>query len=136
MEDRNMEILENLEMIRELLVKTEKDITRRIELVQRARNERRCSFSRFSKALKSTQADLEELLSLIKRLQIIEGPECYHIIYKEGEIKSVEAYKQCTKDYEVTINNLGLRKNIVFSECRPLVEDLIESLPFILIDEE
>lgn len=136
MPKRDEIILENIEMIRELLVKTEEDLMRRIKLVQKARNERKCSFSRFSRALKSTQADLEELLSLVKRLQIVEGSECYRIIYREEEIKSVEAYKQCTKDYEETINDLGLKKNIVFSECRPLVEDVIDFLPSILIEEE
>ncbi len=86
--------------------------------------------------MKSTQTDLENLLFLVKRLQIKGGPERYRIIYRGGEIKSVEAYKRCTRAYEVMINNLGLRENIVFSKCRPLVEDLIDALPTILIDKE
>ena len=84
MPKRDEIILENIEMIRELLVKTEEDLMRRIKLVQKARNERKCSFSRFSRALKSTQADLEELLSLVKRLQIVEGSVCYRIIFSRS----------------------------------------------------
>ena len=52
------------------------------------------------------------------------------------EVESVEEYKGCIEEYTERINSIGLQENVIFSECRTLVNALIQALPLILIDEE
>lgn len=138
MKERNEEI----EMIQELLKETEEDLKKRIKGVKYIRDRRAkrlflfSKYSSYLKGLCETMRELEKLLYTIADLKIEKGTERYHILYKRQEVESVEEYKGCIEEYTERINSIGLQENVIFSECRTLVNALIQALPLILIDEE
>lgn len=135
-------VLKNLLVIRELLQENETELRMRVKGVKDIRTRRAkrlfifSRYSEFIKGLYETQLDLEKLLYTITDFKIEEGTERYHILYKRQEIETVEEYKCFVEEYTERINQVGLRENIVFSECKTLVGALIEALPLILVEEE
>lgn len=136
-------ILKNIEMIDELRKEVEEELRKRVKGVKDIRDRRAKKlfiFSRYSNFLKTlyeTQIDLEKLLYTITDFKIeTGGTERYHILYKRREIESVDEYKYFVEEYTNSINKLGLKENIVFSECKTLVGALIQALPLILVNEE